>query len=98
MEAIAAGKGRKPKPFMLQGGKVEADAVWDSRTGLAAEERKAETRRKEEAETRSLLPIFPTSLPRSFARPWPGRHQEPAGCMRSSSMAIASRCACLMAR
>ena len=41
MEAIAAGKGRKPKPFMLQGGKVQADAVWDSRSGLAAEERKA---------------------------------------------------------
>src|ERR1700729_509443 len=36
MEAIAAGKGRKPKPFMLQGGKVQADAVWDSRSGLAA--------------------------------------------------------------
>jgi len=46
MEAIAAGKGRKPKPFMLQSGKVEADAVWDSRTGLAAEERKAEHRGK----------------------------------------------------
>jgi bifunctional non-homologous end joining protein LigD len=31
MEAIAAGKGRKPKPFILQDGKVQADAVWDSR-------------------------------------------------------------------
>lgn len=41
MEAIASGKGRKPKPFMLQGGAVEADAVWDSNHGLAAEERKA---------------------------------------------------------
>jgi bifunctional non-homologous end joining protein LigD len=39
MEAIASGKGRKPKPFMLQGGKIEADAVWDSRAGLAAEAR-----------------------------------------------------------
>jgi bifunctional non-homologous end joining protein LigD len=46
MEAIASGKGRKPKPFMLQGGKVEADAVWDSRTGLAAEERKQKSRGK----------------------------------------------------
>ena len=26
MEAIAAGKGRKPKPFMLHGSKVQADA------------------------------------------------------------------------
>jgi bifunctional non-homologous end joining protein LigD len=44
MEAIAAGKGKKPKPFMLQGGAVEADAVWDSNHGLAAEERKAGTK------------------------------------------------------
>ena len=46
MEAIEAGKGRKPKPFMLKGGEVQADAVWDSRTGLAAEERKAGARKK----------------------------------------------------
>ena len=32
MQAIAAGKGRKPKPFMLEGGKLQADAVWDSRS------------------------------------------------------------------
>jgi bifunctional non-homologous end joining protein LigD len=41
METIASGEGKKPKPFMLQGGAVEADAVWDSNHGLAAEERKA---------------------------------------------------------
>src|SRR5277367_2243974 len=46
MEAIAAGKGRKPKPFMLESGKVQADAVWDSRSGLSAEERKAGLREK----------------------------------------------------
>ena len=46
MEAIAAGRGRKPKPFMLQGGKVQADAVWDSRSGLAAEERNEKVREK----------------------------------------------------
>ncbi|MBY5426643.1 DNA ligase D (plasmid) [Rhizobium johnstonii] len=40
MEMIAAGKGRKPKPFMVEGGDVQADAVWDSNDGLAAEERK----------------------------------------------------------
>ena len=48
MKAIAAGKGRKPKPFMLQGGKVQADAVWDSRSGLAAEERKAGRDRRDQ--------------------------------------------------
>ncbi|NLR97445.1 DNA ligase D [Rhizobium sp. P38BS-XIX] len=44
MEAIAAGKGKKPKPFMVQSGNVRADAVWDSNHGLAADERKAETK------------------------------------------------------
>ena len=35
MEAIAAGKGRAPKPFMLQGGKVQSEwSVWGSRSGL----------------------------------------------------------------
>ena len=59
MEAIAAGRGRKPKPFMLQGGKVQADAVWDSRTGLAAEERKASFRdKKANTTTAAGLPDF----------------------------------------
>ncbi|MBY5370220.1 DNA ligase D [Rhizobium leguminosarum] len=44
MEMIAAGKGRKPKPFMVEGGDVQADAVWDSNQGLAAEERKEDAR------------------------------------------------------
>ena len=67
MEAIAAGKGRKPKPFMMQGGKVQADAVWDSRTGLAADERNAGGAARRDP-TRSLSPIFPISLRRSSAR------------------------------
>jgi bifunctional non-homologous end joining protein LigD len=42
MADIAAGKGRKPKPFMLKGGKsFDSDAVWDSRKGDAAEARSA---------------------------------------------------------
>ncbi len=45
MAAIAAGKGQKPKPFMLSGVAAQADAVWDSRTGLAAQERKVEARK-----------------------------------------------------
>jgi len=44
MEAIASGKGKKPKPFMTKGDTVKADAVWDSNEGLAAEERKAGTK------------------------------------------------------
>ena len=58
MEAIAAGKGRKPKPFMLQGGKVQADAVWDSRSGLAAEEREAGRGKRPKAIIARDLPDF----------------------------------------
>ena len=40
MAAIAAGKGRGPKPFMLRGSApAAAAAVWDSRKGAAAEAR-----------------------------------------------------------
>ena len=41
MDAIAGGKGRSPKPFMLADGDTPADAVWDSSEGLAAEKRTA---------------------------------------------------------
>ncbi|OWZ90793.1 DNA ligase D [Sinorhizobium sp. LM21] len=40
MEQIASGKGRKPKPFMMASAEVEADAVWDSKRGRAADKRK----------------------------------------------------------
>ncbi|WP_106797477.1 DNA ligase D [Rhizobium sp. H4] len=40
MDEIAEGKGRKPRPFMMAKADVEADAVWDSKHGLAADERK----------------------------------------------------------
>ncbi|NLS06331.1 DNA ligase D [Rhizobium sp. P32RR-XVIII] len=58
MDVIAAGKGRKPKPFMVQGGDVQADAVWDSNHGLAADERK-------EGATDDQLPksMTPVDLP-----------------------------------
>ena len=36
MAEIAAGKGRKPKPFMLTVGASRADAVWNSNRGSAA--------------------------------------------------------------
>jgi bifunctional non-homologous end joining protein LigD len=45
MEAIAAGKGRRPKPFMMaDGAAFSADAVWDLSKGLAAEKRVVEKR------------------------------------------------------
>jgi bifunctional non-homologous end joining protein LigD len=74
MEAIASGKGRKPKPFMMQNGAVEADAVWDSNHGLAAEERKAgvKTTKKPAVvkRTKSAMPDFiPPQLCETLARP-----------------------------
>ena len=68
MDAIAAGKGRKPKPFMLDNGELQADAVWDSSAGLAAEQRKTSgTTSKTSALT---MPNFiPPQLCRSLERP-----------------------------
>lgn len=62
MEAIAASKGRKPKPFLLESGDVQADAVWDSDHGLAAEERSTDTAKTRRPASRksakSKLPDF----------------------------------------
>lgn len=66
MEAIAAGKGRKPKPFLLNAAAVNADAVWDSSEGLAAEQRRAgmnfkpQTRKpsKTRKSAPSIIPAF----------------------------------------
>ncbi len=74
MEAIASGKGGKPKPFMLQNGEVEADAVWDSSHGLAAEGRhtRTKTAKKPAAAKRvkSAMPDFiPPQLCETLARP-----------------------------
>jgi bifunctional non-homologous end joining protein LigD len=51
MDQIAAGKGRAPKPFMTAGG-MNADAVWNSNRGDAAEARAT----NEQAERRSAAP------------------------------------------
>ena len=40
MAAIAAGKGRGPKPFVMAVARADADAVWDSNQGLASEKRR----------------------------------------------------------
>ncbi|APO71019.1 ATP-dependent DNA ligase protein (plasmid) [Rhizobium gallicum] len=58
MEMIAAGKGRKPKPFIVAGGDVQADAVWDSHQGLAADERKSDVRAGKASVSPVDLPDF----------------------------------------
>ena len=75
MEMIATGRGRKPKPFMVEGGDVQADAVWDSNQGLAAEERKEDDRagRKSKTVTTVDLPDFiAPQLCQTVERPPPG--------------------------
>ncbi|RAS00301.1 DNA ligase D [Ensifer adhaerens] len=58
MEQIASGKGRKPKPFMMPSGEVEADAVWDSKRGRAADKRKERGREDVATSTGVDLPDF----------------------------------------
>ncbi len=74
MEAIAAGKGRKPKPFMVRSGDVHADAVWDSNHGLAADERAADTKAERKPApkkpAKSAMPEFiPPQLCETLERP-----------------------------
>jgi len=59
MDAIAAGKGRKPKPFMMTGEAIKADAVWDSSEGLAADERKSGTKTKSRSSKSAGSPALP---------------------------------------
>ncbi len=71
MAAIAAGKGRKPKPFMVESADVQADAVWDSDRGLAAEERATgpKARRQTKATEIAKSSISPTSNMPDFISP-----------------------------
>ena len=57
MEQIAAGKGRKPKPFMKINDEVKADAVWDSRSGLAADQRAKAPSKKARPGKQKALPV-----------------------------------------
>jgi len=69
MEAITAGKGRKPKPFMVQDGTVEADAVWDSNKGLAADKRKASTSKKAQPRAAAIPNFIAPQLCSTLERP-----------------------------
>ena len=63
MAAIAAGKGKKPKPFMVQSGDVQADAVWDSNHGLAADKRAADTKKRRPAARKAAKSAMPDFIP-----------------------------------
>ncbi|KRD95852.1 ATP-dependent DNA ligase [Bosea sp. Root381] len=67
MAAIAAGKGRAPKPFLLAEEAVDAAAIWDSSSGLAAEERRAapapRTTRKANGSASKARPAAGSDLP-----------------------------------
>ncbi|PNG26601.1 DNA ligase D [Methylocella silvestris] len=67
MAAIAAGKGKGPKPFMLAGEQAaDPKAVWDSRKGLAAEARAAP---KAARPARKKLAQMPDFLPPQLCLP-----------------------------
>jgi len=78
MAAIAAGKGKSPKPFMLEGSTAAADAVWHSNPVAKAEAHEApaarsptrKTRRTTRSTPSGALPEFiPPELCESVARP-----------------------------
>ena len=71
MAAIAAGKGKAPKPFLLAEQAVDAGAVWDSKVGLAAAQRRAPFRRKavEKAGDVPMPGFIPPQLCTSVERP-----------------------------
>jgi bifunctional non-homologous end joining protein LigD len=60
MAAIAAGKGRAPKPFMMSGNAAQADAVWNSNrdSNQEAPVPKKTPRRKKVAGKRARIPAF----------------------------------------
>ena len=92
---IAAGKGKKPKAFMRAQKRCQRDAVWNSRKKSDADsDAKANPRR---AAKRSRIAA---ALRRAAAVPrwWSARRRARAGCMRSSSTAIACSCASKTAR
>jgi bifunctional non-homologous end joining protein LigD len=61
---IAQGRGRKPRPFMLAGAVMPADAVWDSRQGLAAALRTTRTA----SARRSKVAARPDPAPRAASK------------------------------
>lgn len=69
MVAIAEGKGRGPKPFMLSGKEAaDSDAVWDSNKGLASEIRrqsqpKAKPSKATSTTPRKRTPALPDFIP-----------------------------------
>ena len=73
MAAIAEGKGRGPKPFILAGKAAsEPDAVWDSRKGRAADARQPRKGRPKAARSVPLPDFIPPQLCEPLERPPPG--------------------------
>jgi bifunctional non-homologous end joining protein LigD len=69
MEEIAEGRGRKPKPFMMAEAEVEADAIWDSTQGLAADERQPPTRKAKRSTSKAMPGFIAPQLCGRLARP-----------------------------
>ncbi|WP_183756161.1 DNA ligase D [Rhizobium sp. BK181] len=73
MDQIADGKGRKPKPFMMANADLKSDAVWDSKNGLAADERRKKIGAAEKAPA-DLPDFVAPQLCKTLARPPAGKN------------------------
>jgi bifunctional non-homologous end joining protein LigD len=69
MEEIAEGRGRKPKPFMTAKADVEADAMWDSSQGLAADKRKRSSRKTNTSPSTAMPDFIAPQLCGRLTRP-----------------------------
>ncbi len=69
MDDIANGKGRKPSAFMQTKGAVEADAVWDSKQGLAWVEPKKSRKRLAKLQDGTLPDFIAPQLCETVQRP-----------------------------
>lgn len=86
MDQIADGKGRKPKPFMMANADLKSDAVWDSKNGLAADERRKKIGAAEKAPA-DLPDFVAPQLCKTLARPPAGKNW-----LHEIKLAIGFRC------
>lgn len=95
MQMIATGKGRKPRPFMVETDAIAADAVWESGHGLAAKKRE-KNKGCRRPPSQSPPPCRTSSHP-NYAKPARGRRLRKTGFTKSNSTATASRCTSILA-
>lgn len=92
MKAIAAGTGKRPKPFMRAKG-IKANAVWPAKGNGGGKMKSLGLRSRQD-----MFPPCPASSRRSSAASWSIHRPARTGCMKSNSMVIACNCGWRTAR